>query len=382
MSKNIDSVMTVLQSGQITQSHKVDEFEARLSATVFKTPYVVTVNSGTSALYLALKMLKDVVSFDPSTDVVLTPAMTCFATTSAICMAGYKIRWLDSSTKDANVDIEDVKSKLDANTKIVIVVHWGGNPVNLSSLKLLQRGHYIKYGYEFQILEDCAHAFGAYTSDGIPIGSSGNMCAFSFQAIKHLTTVDGGLLVVPTAELHERAKRLRWYGIDRTKRNASDPRLDPDIPEAGTKLHMNDVAASIGLANLDSALYNVIKCRNNTMKLNTLLFDGSIPNIKSMETGNGTAGWIYSLRVLNGHKASFMNYMNAHGVACSQVHTRNDKNTCVSSMKYANELQGVSTLEEEMLCIPCGWWLTNDDIDYIVRMVRRAVLSSATETPQ
>ena len=96
-----------------------------------------------------------------------------------------------------------------------------------------------------------AHSFGA-EYNGKKIGNNNNICVFSLQAIKHLTTGDGGLITLPNKELYDRAKLLRWYGIDRDKRNykGKDFRLENDIVESGYKFHMNDINATIGLYNL------------------------------------------------------------------------------------------------------------------------------------
>ena len=122
------------------------------------------------------------------------------------------------------MDLSDLESKLNQNTKAVVVVHWGGYPVDLERLKEIQINFEKKYGFKFVIIEDCAHAFGAKT-EGKQIGNTGNISTFSFQAIKHLTSVDGGCVNFNCDEDVERAKLLRWYGIDRNE-NRKDFRCE------------------------------------------------------------------------------------------------------------------------------------------------------------
>ncbi len=93
------------------------------------------------------------------------------------------------------------------------------------------------------------------------MGNHGNVCCFSFQAIKHFTTVDGGLLVSPSYDIHQRAKKLRWYGLDRT--SSASFRCEQDIAEWGLKFHMNDVAATIGLHNFPASKDVVARHREN-----------------------------------------------------------------------------------------------------------------------
>ena len=247
-------LIDVVTSGFITQGPKVEEFENALKNFI-GNQYVLTLNSATAGLTLALRLLKnadnDWPGFNDDEDVVLTPALTCFATTASIMANNVKIQWLDVDLNTSNIDITDLKNKLSKKTKVIYVVHWGGNPVDLDSLKEVQEYSFQKFGFRPMIVEDCAHAFGA-EYNGKKIGNNENICVFSLQAIKHLTTGDGGIITLPNENLYNRCKLLRWYGIDRDKRNynGKDFRLENDIVEYGYKFHMNDINATIGLCNL------------------------------------------------------------------------------------------------------------------------------------
>lgn len=94
-------------------------------------------------------------------DIVLTPALTCFATTAAVLSNNVNIRWLDVDLNTANISLEDLKNKLNEHTKIIYLVHWGGTPVDLDELDKICEGHKEKYGFKPMVVEDCAHAFGA-----------------------------------------------------------------------------------------------------------------------------------------------------------------------------------------------------------------------------
>ena len=156
----------VLMSGFVTQGPQVEIFEEKLKQ-YFDNKNLLTLNSATSGLTLALRLLlkedleDEWPGFNLEEDVVLTPALTCFATNAAILSQNCKIHWLDTDNTNANISLIDLKNKLNKNTKVVYLVHWGGYPVDLDALKELQEEHYEKYGYKFRIVEDCAHAFGA-----------------------------------------------------------------------------------------------------------------------------------------------------------------------------------------------------------------------------
>ena len=365
----------VLMSGFITQGSKVDEFENSLKEFI-GNPYILTLNSATAGLTLALRLLKNQdlnfnwPGFDENEDIVLTPALTCFATTAAILSNNVNIKWLDVDLETTNIDINDLKNKLSEKTKIIYVVHWGGNPVDLDSLKEIQEYSLQKFGFKPMIVEDCAHSFGA-EYNGKKIGNNENICVFSLQAIKHLTTGDGGVITLPNKQLYDRCKLLRWYGIDRDKRNygGKDFRLENDILEYGYKFHMNDINATIGLHNLPHIPSLLEKNRKNATYFDENL--KNIDNIKLMSNNLkcNSAYWLYSIRVLNNKKFEFMEKMKEAGIMTSQVHNRNDINSCVKD--FVEVLPNLDIMEKELVCIPVGWWLTEENLNYIVNTISK-----------
>jgi dTDP-4-amino-4,6-dideoxygalactose transaminase len=368
----LDPLNNVLMSGFISQGNQVEAFEKKL-VDYFENPNLLTLNSATSGLTLALRLLinkneeNNWPGFDLNKDIVLSPALTCFATNASILANSCKINWIDADNATANVCINDIKNKLNANTKVVYIVHWGGYPVDLDRIKELQEEHLNKYGYKFMVIEDCAHAFGAEYKN-IKLGNHNNICVFSFQAIKHLTTGDGGLIILPNKDLYERAKLLRWFGIDRDKRNfkRTDFRLENDILEWGYKFHMNDINATIGLYNLPHIDNNLNKIRFN----NNYLYQ-NLQNINDIELFENkddrkSACWLFSMKV--NRKDNFIEKMKEKGIMTSQVHNRNDLNGCVS--EFTCELPNITKLEKTLICIPVGWWLEKSDLDYIINSIK------------
>lgn len=368
----IQPLNEVILSGFITQGPQVEKFEEKLKI-FFENDYVLTLNSATSGLTLALRLLIDPnindnwFGFNKEEDYVLSPALTCFATNAAILANGCKIKWLDTDNTNANISIDDLKRKLNKNTKILYLVHWGGYPVDLDTIKQLQDEHYEKYGYRFKVIEDCAHAFGA-TYKGKKLGNHNNICIFSLQAIKHLTTGDGGLIILPNKELYERATLLRWFGIDRNKRNYNrkDFRLENDIVEWGYKFHMNDINATIGLYNLPHIPNLLSKNRNNYKYLYDQLQGLDDIILFENKDDRESACWLFTMRVKR--KNEFIEKMKEYGIITSQVHNRNDLNTCVTD--YKCDLPNICELEKELICIPVGWWLEKDDLDYMINRIK------------
>jgi len=361
----------VIMSGFITQGSQVEKFEEKLKE-YFNNEHILTLNSATSGLTLALRLLLDAdpdnnwPGFNKDTDFVLSPALTCFATNSSILANNCNIKWIDTDNSTVNVSIEDIKNKLNEYTKILYIVHWGGYPVDLDSLKDLQEIHLVKYGYKFKIIEDCAHSFGAEYKNK-KLGNHNNICVFSLQAIKHLTTGDGGLIILPNKNLYERAKLLRWFGIDRDKRNykGKDFRMENNIKEWGYKFHMNDINATIGLYNLPHVDSLLAKNRFNYDYIYSKLQNINGIALLENKSDRKTAAWLFTMKVLD--KDLFINKMNEKKIMVSQVHNRNDINSCVKDFQYY--LPNLDKLEKELICIPVGWWLTIRELDYIITTI-------------
>ena len=366
-------VSSLLQSGYVTQGKKVEEFEAQLSR-FFGNPRVLTLNSATSGLHLALHLLhkadEDWPGLQENVDEVLTCPLTCTATNFPILANRLRIKWVDADPMTCNMCLADLERKLSPTTKVIMVVHWGGQPVDLDKLAQIQEVCFKRYGFRPRVIEDCAHAIGA-EHRGLKLGSHGNMCVFSLQAIKHLTSVDGGILLCPNASLYERGKLLRWFGIDRNKRSGGgfDFRMEPDIPEYGFKFHMNDLNAQIGIANLPHLPWILEKCRDNARYYQEHLVQ--LPGVTQLEPlahGSSGAWWLYTVRIAADWRQRFFSHMKSRGVMVSAVHQRNDVHSCVA--RFASMLPQLNALSEELVCLPVGWWVTEQSRERIVDAVK------------
>jgi dTDP-4-amino-4,6-dideoxygalactose transaminase len=220
----IQNAEQVLRSGFLAEGNEVKQFEHEFS-NKFQVQNVVALNSGTSALELAYEL-----AGIGEGDEVITPVLTCTATNLPLVRRKARIVFADIDY-DLNINVEDVKRKITSRTKAIVFVHFGGN--NRGLAELLEIG--------LPIIEDAAQAIGS------DYWGHGDFTAVSFQAIKTLTTGDGGALICKRTEDYDKARRLRWFGYDR---EAKQRLGDADLIEAGYKYHMNDISASIGRGNL------------------------------------------------------------------------------------------------------------------------------------
>jgi dTDP-4-amino-4,6-dideoxy-D-glucose/dTDP-4-amino-2,4-dideoxy-beta-L-xylose transaminase len=381
MSQNsAPEVSKVLNSGYIGQGPKVEEFEKSLKK-FFNNDYVTTLNSGTSGLHLALHLLKrpskntkvfDGVasseSFWPGLetgDEVLATPMTCTASNWPILANGLSIKWVDVDPSTMNMDLDDLARKITAKTKVIMLVHWGGYPNDLAKLQIIQHQAFLRFGFKPVIIEDGAHSFGSMYN-GRMIGNHGNLTVFSLQAIKHITSIDGGILISPHRDLNERAKLVRWYGIDR-EGDRKDFRCEANIEEWGFKFHMNDVCATVGIENLKHANEIIGLHRENAK-----FYDENLGNVSGLkllkrEAGFDSAFWIYSMLVDN--REGFYRYMDECGITVSQVHERNDKHTCVS--EYSTSLPSLDKTIGKLVSIPVGWWIDQEKSEYIADCIKK-----------
>lgn len=342
-----------LMSGYIGQGPRVDAFEKAL-APWFGNQNVLTLNSGTSALMLALRLSG--VGFG---DEVISTAMTCTATNEPIMAMGAKIVWADINPDDGNIDPLDVERKITDKTKAIIAVHWGGYPCDMAELNRIGQKYNIK------VIEDAAHAFGA-SYQGHPVGSISDFTCFSFQAIKHFTTVDGGALTCRDTDAYKRGKLLRWYGIDRDSER-KDFRCEEDVLEYGYKFHMNDVNATIGLEQLNHISEILRKHRENGEYFRQQ-FQG-LPRLQLLDYKPDRQGsyWLFTVRVQQ--RLAFMQRMKDAGIVVSQVHARNDLHTMFKDFRRV--LPGVDAFVEDQVSIPVGWWLTGEQREHIANTVIR-----------
>jgi len=340
-----------LLSGYIGQGPKVEEFERALIPWI-GSPNGLYVNSCTSALRLAMRLA----GVGPGTETISTP-VTCTASNTPILEQGGKIVWADINPWTGNIDPLDVERKITPLTKAVVAVHWGGYPCEIDELLRITK----KYG--IALIEDAAHAFGAVYR-GRPVGSSLSYCTFSFQAIKHINTIEGGLLVCPSMDDYRQGKLLRWYGIDRDTPRA-DLRCEEDVKSAGYKYNPNDCGATIGLDQLNYAAGILARHRANADFYRKALAGLKRVRLLRYETDRLSAYWLFTIRVDD--RAGFQKHMKDRGIMVSQVHVRNDIHTCFK--EFRRNLPWVEEFTREQVSIPVGWWVTDQDREKIVQSV-------------
>lgn len=339
-----ETVNKVLNSGYIGQGPKVEQFEKELQLLFNTNKRIITVNACTTALELSYKLI----GLKPG-DTVISSPMTCVATNLPFYNNGINVIWSDVDPTTGLIDPKDVAKKMTKDVKAIACVDWCGSPCDYDELR--------KFGVP--IVEDAAHSILSYYKNTHISNSGGDYICWSFQAIKQLTCGDGGAIMVPKEQV-ERAIKMRWFGFDRTKSESF--RCAQDITDFGFKYHMNDISAAIGLENLKYVKYIVNK-HIATSKKYTENIKNSHVVIPPFDPNSSY--WIFT--VLADNKQEFISYMTGKNIEVSPVHNRNDNYTIFK--KYKTNLPNLDKFFDRQLAIPVGWWLSDDDVEYIIKSI-------------
>lgn len=339
----------ILYSGYIATGQPVFDFEDQFRKYV-GNDNIISVHAGTDALHLAY-ILAGVKSGD---EIISTP-MTAEPTNTSIAMVGARVVWGDVDPKNGLLDPQSVRKLITEKTKAVVLVHYAGMVCDMDE--------FTKISDEFNIpiIEDAAHALGS-KYNGKMTGCNSAFTIFSLQAIKHMTTVDGGFLAMCDGRQMDRAKRLRWFGLSKDK-----SRLDNDITEVGYKYAMNNVNATIGLCQMKHINENIVHCIANGKYYDEAL--KGIPGVEIVKYNKNTepSYWLYTMRVEQ--RDDFCKMMEAAGITASQLHHRSDTHSIFKESK--RNLPGMEDWYAHFVHIPCGWWVNKEDREMIVETIKR-----------
>jgi dTDP-4-amino-4,6-dideoxygalactose transaminase len=352
------ALQATLASGQLAHGARVEEFEQKLAAYT-GNPRVCALNELSGALTLALFMA----GVRPRDEVIVSP-MVCLATSMPIANLFARPLWCDVDPATGMLDPERIAELVTPRTRAILASHWSGDVADLEALQTAARAHSLK------LVEDASEAFGAEYR-GEKLGHHGSdFCIYSFAAVRQITTGDGAALFCASPGDHEQARRLRRYGIHQPsfRLPSGDLNPDSDIPVPGFNYCMNNIAATLGLAQFPEVENIVARQRANGR-----YYDGALAGVAGLtllaRRADAVSGyWTYSLRAER--RTDLTRKLHQNGIGCQRLHVRNDRYSCFAGLRRDADLPGVDLFDRENLSIPCGWWLTRAERERIVACIR------------
>lgn len=341
----LKEIEDTLNGRWLGQGPKVEKFEKEF-AKKFGYEHVLFMNSGTSALEIAYHLLNI-----KEGDEVIVPVLDCTAGQMGLVRRGAQIVFADIEKNTLNIDPIDVRKKITEKTRAIIAVHLGGIEVNPEIFQLAKEQN-------IPVIVDASqhHA---------PKNLEGDYICYSLQAIKHITTADGGILVLKNKKEYDRAKLLRWFGIDRelkAKRNyqAWERReMTFDIEEAGYKYQPTDIDACFGLASLPY-LDLIIGYRKSL----ALEYLKELPEEVTPITGGSY--WLFG--ILSEYRDELAEFLSNKGIDVNMIHLRNDLFDIFKEFK--SPCPNMDYLHERYLYLPINPAVSKKDIHYICEKIK------------
>ncbi len=332
-----------LELGWLGMGSYVNQFEQELSAfmEIGDTRKIVAVNTCTSALHLALLTA----GVKPG-DEVITPAFNNMGDFQAIGFCGAKPVFCDIREDNLGIDPDKIEPLIRPNTKVIIVLHYSGIPCSIDKVFEIARKHGLR------VIEDAAHAIGTRIN-GKMIGSYGDLVCFSFDAIKTLTCIDGGAIVVNNQNEADHLYPARLLGMTQsnTKLYSNSRAGKYDVYEQGFRYHLANLHGSIGLSQLKKLPEFIANRQRYCLIYNHRL--SQCPGIIVPHSAyKDVSPFHYVIRVLKGKREDLMDYLKRHGIESGIHWMMGNRFTWLKNCRGANSIPITDNVGEEILTLP------------------------------
>jgi len=352
--ESIEAVSRIMRDRWIGQGTAVDAFESALREHTGACQ-VVAVSTNSAAVRLALA-LSDV---GPGSEVITTP-LACTATNHPILEQFATPVFADIQAGTGTIDPRDVERRITERTRAIVCYDWGGYPCDLEELSVIAERH------ELALIEDASEALGA-TYKSTPVGGIAPFTVLSFQAINIVTTGEGGALCTRNDDTGQAARARRWYGIDRRGRRPNEiGYYDFDVISVGYGYHMTNMAAAMGVANLDRMDTLVARRRQIAAQYREAF--RSFPGLRLSEEAPDRMSAYHSFTIHVDRRAEFCTALRGRGIETSIVHARNDEYSVFGGRRH--DLPVLDQFTQSYIAIPCHPLLTDCEVDQVIESVR------------
>jgi len=353
--EELEYVAKVFNTRWLGMGSFVYDFEKKIE-TYTGAKYVIAVNTGTTAIHLALASLGI-----GRGDEVIVPSLTFAGSVQPILNIGAKPVFCEVEPDTLNIDLDDAEKRITKKTKAIIVVHYGGTACDMKRALSIGRKR------DLWIVEDAAHAFGS-TYHGKRIGSFGDVACFSFDPIKNLTCGEGGAVVTSSARLAETLRRKRLLGIskDTWMRYKNKRSWFYEVVTEGYRYHMSNINAAIGLAQFEKFEELAGKRRDIAME-----YDDFFKGVAGIELLKRNCREIvpfnYTIRIKK-RRDDFMKYMEGEGISIGVNYIPNHLQPVFK--KYSGRLPVTELVWKGIVSLPLYCDMTREELDKVKRSVK------------
>ena len=349
-----EAVLKVLDKEFLGMGEEVKVFEENLKEYLETDMNVCCVNTGTTALHLAMSALD--LKYG---DEVIVPSLTYVASFQAIIATGATPIACEVESNTLFIDIEDAKKRITKNTKAIMPVHYASNSSNMDAVYKLANEHNLR------VIEDAAQALGSYRNKE-KVGKTGDIICFSFDGIKNITSGEGGAILSKDKEFIQRVQDGRLLGVekDTDKRFSGSRSWDFDVKHLGFRYHMSNIMAAIGIEQLKRIEQFKNKRQNIAKKYIKDLEDISQLQFLDFDYDE-VLPHIFVLKAEN--RDDLREFLLSNDIECG-IHYK--PNHLLSLFNKGYSLPVTENLYEKILTLPCHYDLTKKDQDIVINKVR------------
>ena len=362
-----EAVMKIMDGSILVHGPTASEFEEKF-ANFTGAPHAVSVSSCTAGMHLIYFAL----GYGPG-DEVIVPAQTHIATAHAVELTGARPIFIDSEKNTGNIDIELIESAINSKTRAIALVHYLGAPVDMVKVMKIAKKHNLF------VLEDCALSPGAKI-DGIHTGLHGDAGVFSFYPVKHLTTAEGGMIILRNGDLAKKLTLLKAFGVDRTHGERKIPGVY-DTVALGFNYRMSEIHAAIGVVQIKKLPGFLTKRKDNFIVLANYLKEIkglrvlSQPSDGHLESSHYCLGALLDNDLIS-KRPEIINNLSKRGVGSSVYYPQP-----VPRMKYYKEKYGydqtqypiATQISDGIIALPVGPHLGLDDMQIIATELKHCM---------
>jgi dTDP-4-amino-4,6-dideoxygalactose transaminase len=360
------AVMEVLSTPILVHGPRATRFEAEFAAYT-GAPHAVSVSSCTAGMHLVWFAR----GLGPGDEVIM-PAMTHVATAHAVELTGGKAVFVDAELQTGNIDTSRIAAAITPRTRGIVIVHYLGMPVDVRPVLKIAEQHGLF------VMEDCALALGSSVR-GVHAGMLGDCGVFSFYPVKHITTAEGGMVILKDPELARKIRLKKAFGVDRTHIERKIPGVY-DVVDLGFNYRMSEIHAAIGIEQLKKAPRFLARRESNHSTLashlkrvpRARLFSSSASDLRSSYYCQS----VLLAQELSHRRAEIMARLAERGIGTSVYYPQPVPRMSYYARKYGwrnGSFPNAEIIADHSIALPVGPHLDPSDMEYIGHALGSAI---------